>query len=146
MNEEGLEMADALKIVHLLSLAVALGMTTANLITMRYAKGVDEAARPVFGPLGRSFGAFGVMAVALLWVSGIALLLMNYDVSALSGWVLAKLVLVVILTGLVISVRKIGASAIAAGTPPPMALMSRMMHGVLATAVLIVVCAVVGFN
>ena len=75
-----------LKIVHLLSLAVALGMTTANLVTMRYAGTLAEAQRPAFGPLGRSFGAFGVMAVALLWVTGIALLLLQYDVTALSGW------------------------------------------------------------
>ena len=62
-----------LKIVHLLCLAVALGMTSANLIMMRYVKSVDPAARQEFGPLGRSFGAFGVMAIALLWITGIAL-------------------------------------------------------------------------
>lgn len=139
-------MADMLKIVHLLSFAVALGMTTANLITMRYAKGVEEAARPAFGPLGRSFGAYGVMAIALLWVTGIALLLLSYDVTALSGWVWTKLVLVVVLTGMVITVRKLGASAIAAGTPPPAALITRLMQGVLLVAMLVVVCAVVGFN
>ena len=135
-----------LKVVHLLCLAVALGMTTANLITMRYAGGLDEASRPAFGPLGRSFGAFGVMAVALLWVTGIALLLLQYDVTALSGWFLAKLVLVVVLTALVITVRKTGAKAIADGVPAPMPLMRQMTLAMLATAVLIVVCAVVAFN
>ena len=139
-------MVDILKIVHLLSLVVALGMTTANLITMRYASGVDEAARPAFGPLGRSFGAYGVMAVALLWVTGIALLLLKYDVTALSGWFTAKLVLVVILTALVISARTIGAKAIAEGTPPPMPLMRQITSGMLASGILIVACAVLTFS
>ena len=112
-----------LKIIHLLSLALALGMTTANLVTMRYAGSLEAAERPAFGPLGRSFGAFGVMAVALLWVTGIALLLLQYDVTALSGWLMAKLVLVVVLTGLVITVRKTGAKAITDGVPAPMPLM-----------------------
>ncbi len=135
-----------LKVVHLLCLAVALGMTTANLITMRYASGLDEAERPAFGPLGRSFGAFGVMAVALLWVTGIALLLLQYDVTALSGWFMAKLVLVVVLTALVITVRQTGAKAIADGVPAPMPLMRQLTLAMLATAVLIVVFAVVAFN
>ena len=102
--------------------------------------------RAPFGPLQRSFGAFGVMAVALLWVTGIALLLLRYDLTALGGWVHAKLLLVVILTGFVISVRKMGARALKEGTPPPAALMRKMMMGVLATAVVTVVCAVIAFN
>lgn len=140
------DVIEILKIVHLLSLAVALGMTTANLVTMRYVGGVDAAARPAFGPLGRSFGAYGVMAVALLWVTGIALLLLKYDVSGLPGWFTAKLVFVVILTALVISARKVGAKAIAGGTPPPMPLMWQITSAMLASGVLIVVCAVLAFN
>lgn len=139
-------MFEILKIVHLLSLVGAMGMTAANLITARYVTGVDVSLRAPFGPLQRSFGAFGVMAVALLWVTGIALLLLRYDMSALSGWVLAKLVFVVILTGLVISVRKIGARAIKDGVPPPMEQMRSMMMGVLGAAVATVACAVIAFN
>lgn len=139
-------MTEILKIVHLLCLAVALGMTTANLITIRYVGGLDAAARAAFGPLGRSFGAYGVMAVALLWITGIALTLLKYDVTALSGWFLVKLVLVVLLTGLVISARKTGAKAIAEGVPPPMPLMRQITSGMLASGILIVACAVLAFN
>jgi hypothetical protein len=139
-------MFEILKVVHLLSLAGAMGMTAANLITAGYVRGVDTSLRVPFGPLQRSFGAFGVMAVALLWVTGIALLLLRYDLGALGGWVHAKLALVVLLTGLVISVRKMGARAIKEGTPPPADLMRKMMLGVLVTAVVIVVCAVFAFN
>ena len=139
-------MADVLKIVHLLCLAVALGMTTANLITMRYAKGVDETARPAFGPLGRSFGASGVMAVALLWVTGIALFLLKYDADAFAGWFSAKMIFVVILTVQLISVRTMGAKAIKAGTQPPVELMQKITFGVLAAGVLAVTCAVMAFN
>lgn len=139
-------MIEILKIVHLLSLAVALGMTTANLVTMGYAAGVDAATRPAFPPLARAFGAYGVMAVALLWVTGIALTLLKYDVTALSGWFLAKLVLVVVLTGLVITARKTGAKAIAEGVPPPMPLMRQITTAMLASGVLVVVCAVLAFN
>lgn len=140
------ELTEILKIVHLLCLAVALGMTTANLITIRYVGGLDAAARSAFGPLGRSFGAYGVMAVALLWITGIALTLLKYDVTALSGWFLVKLVLVVLLTGLVISARKTGAKAIAEGVPPPMPLMRQITSGMLASGILIVACAVLAFN
>lgn len=135
-----------LKIVHLLCLAVAMGMTTANLITMRYAGTLDAAERPAFGPLGRSFGAYGVMAVALLWVTGIALFLLKYDLAALGGWFLAKMLFVVILTGLVISVRTMGAKAIKAGTPPPVEQIKPMTMGMLGAAVLTVVAAVLAFN
>ena len=139
-------MVETLKVVHLLSLAVALGMTTANLVTMGYAGGLDAAARPAFGPLGRAFGAYGVMAVALLWITGVALTLLKYDVTALSGWFLAKLVLVVVLTGLVITARTTGAKAIADGVPPPMPLMRQITTGMLGSGVLIVICAVMAFN
>jgi uncharacterized membrane protein len=139
-------MYEVLKIIHLLSLAGAMGMTAANLIMAGYVRGVDSSLRVPFGPLQRSFGAFGVMAVALLWVTGIALLLLRYDLTALGGWVHAKLLLVVILTGLVISVRKMGARAIKEGTPPPVDLMRKMMMGVLITAVAVVISAVFAFN
>ena len=87
-----------------------------------------------------------MMAVALLWVTGIALLLLKYDVTTLSGWFTAKLVLVVVLTALVISVRKIGAKAIADGAPPPTVLMPQLMTATLASGILIVGCAVIAFN
>jgi len=137
----------ALKIVHLLSLAIALGMTSANLVMMRYVKSLDAAARSEFGPLGRSLGAFGVMAIALLWITGIALFLLKYDLSSLSDhWVLTKLLFVVILTGMVISTRKMGADAIKSGTPVPAELMRNMTLGILAAGVLTVISAVVAFN
>jgi uncharacterized membrane protein len=136
-----------LKILHLLCLALALGMTSANLIMMRYVKGVDAAVRPEFGPLGRSFGAFGVMAIALLWITGIALFLLKYDLASFSNhWLSAKLLLVVILTTLVISSRTMGAKAAAAGTPLPPTLMRNMTLGILAAGVLTVVSAVIAFN
>lgn len=136
----------ALKVLHLICLAVAMGMTVANLIMMRYVGGVSAAARPEFGPLGRSFGAYGVMAIAILWITGIALFLLKYDMAALGGWFLIKLVFVVILTGLVISVRTMGAKAIKDGVPPPMEQIKPMTQGMLAAAVLAVVFAVVAFD
>jgi uncharacterized membrane protein SirB2 len=136
-----------LKIVHLLCLAVALGMTSANLIMMRYVKSVDPAAWQEFGPLGRSFGAFGVMAIALLWITGIALFLLKYDLTTfLDHWILTKLLLVVILTGMVISTRTMGANAIKAGTPVTPELMRNMTLGILSAGVLTVASAVVAFN
>ena len=122
-------------------------MTSANLIMMRYVKNVDAAVRPEFGPLGRSYGAFGVMAITLLWITGIALFLLKYDLTTFSDhWVLAKLLLVVILTGMVISNRTMGAKAIRAGTPVPPELMRNMTLGILGAGVLTVVSAVVAFN
>ena len=116
-------MFEFLKIIHLLALAVAMGMTTANLIAMRYVSTLDAGDRAAFGPLQRLFGAFGFMAVAFLWVTGIALLLLRYDLTALGGWVHAKLLAVVVLTALVITLRKTAMSAARDGGAPPMARM-----------------------
>lgn len=134
-----------LKIVHLLCLAIAMGMTAANLIMMRYVEGVSGAARSEFGPLGRSFGAYGVMAIVLLWITGIALFLMKYNLSDIDGWFLVKLLFVVVLTSLVISVRTLGAKAIKAQTPPPMEQIKTMTQAIMVLAILTVVAAVIAF-
>ncbi len=135
-----------LKIVHLLSLAVAMGMTTANLVTGTYVKRLSADARPHFVGLGRSFGALGLMAVALLWLTGVAMLFLRYDLNILNAWFVAKLVFVIVLTGLAIRLRMIASKSAAAGSPPPAALMRTLMFGVLIAAVLTVISAVFAFG
>ena len=138
-------MFEFLKIVHLLALVGAMGMTAANIVIMQYVATIDVSLRAPFGALQRSIGAFGVMALAILWLSGLILFLLRYDWAHLYGWFGLKLLFVVLLTGLVISVRKMGARAINDGQPPPSEKMARMMKAGLGSAVLAVVCAVLAF-
>ncbi len=136
----------ALKIVHFLALAVALGMTTANLLIFRYAGLLEEGERAAFRPLQRQFSAVGLLAIVVLWLSGVALFLLVWLGTAVSIWFWIKMVFVVVLTGLAITARKTAADAIAAGQPPPVQRMRQYVHLIAVAAVGAIASAAIAFS
>jgi uncharacterized membrane protein len=135
-----------LKIIHLLSLAVAFGLTTANLLIFRYAASLEEGERKAFGPLQRQLSAVGLIAIVLLWITGVALYLLIWLGAPVSVWFWVKMVFVVALTGLAITARKTASDAIREGKAPPAAMMRQYAHLVAASALGAIVTAVIAFN
>jgi hypothetical protein len=134
------------KIIHFLALAVALGMTTANLLIFRYAAGLETGERAAFGPLQRQFSAVGLLAIMVLWISGVALYLLVWLGSAVSIWFWIKMVFVVVLTGIAITARKTASAAIAEGRAPPVQRMRQYVHLIAVAAVGAIASAAIAFS
>jgi len=139
-------MLELLKIAHLLSMVGAMGMTTAALIGLRYVVTLESTKRPIIPPLQQKFANVGAIALILLWITGLALFALKYKAGELGGWFALKIVCVIILTGLVVTARRIAGRAKAEGAPPPVNLVVRVLSGVLTTAILVVVFAVLTFS
>ena len=135
-----------LKILHLLALAVAFGLTTANLLIFRYAASLNESERAPLGPLQRQLSAIGLLAIVLLWITGVALYLLIWLGAPVSVWFWVKMAFVVALTGLAITARKTASAAIAEGKPPPAQTMRQYAHLVAVAGFGAVVTAVIAFN
>ncbi len=136
----------ALKVIHVLALAVAFGMTTANLLIFRYTADLEVGERAAFGPLQRQFSAVGFLAVVALWITGVALYLLVWSGAAVSLWFWVKMVFVVALTGFVITARKTVSDAQAEARAPPRDRLRQYAHLVAIAAVGAIVSAVMAFN
>lgn len=139
-------MIEFLKIVHLLSLVGAMGMSLASLVTVSHMLMIEPGGRPAVAPLMRKYSNIGVGSLGLLWVTGLALYAVKYDLSALTGWFAAKLLVAVALTLLVLTLRWISARAVTAGLAPPLHPIRFILLAVLAAATLTVVSAVLAFS
>ncbi len=139
-------MHDALRIIHLLSVAAGVGLVGANFLTMRHAASLEPAQRGTLAPLQRRFGAIGMMALVLLWLTGIALYILKGYGATIGSWLMIKLAFVVLLSGLAVAVRVIVARAAANGTAPPPATMRRLISMMFFSSVVAVICAVLAFG
>jgi uncharacterized membrane protein len=135
-----------LKIIHFLSLAIAFGLTTANLLIFRYTRDGDAGEAQTFWPLQRQFSAVGLIAIILLWITGIALYLLVWLGEPVSAWFWVKMLFVAALTGLAITARKMTSAALAEGKSPPPATLRQLAHGIAIAAVGAIVSAVLAFN
>ena len=105
-----------LKIVHLLSMGAGLGIGLANMIVGIRASNAQGIA---VGALRQAQGAMGLaalVAVILLWITGIWLWLVYHN-GALDGLFLVKIAAVILLTGMSITMNMKGAKAAKGGTP-----------------------------
>lgn len=134
------------KLLHLLSLAVAFGLTTANLLIFRYTADLAAGERALFGPLQRQLSAIGLLAIVLLWITGVGLYLLIWLGAPVSVWFWGKMAFVVALTGLAITARKTASAAIADGKAPPAHRMRQYSHLVAAAGFGAMVTAVIAFN
>jgi len=90
-----------LKIIHFLALAIAVGGGVASAVVGARMRKVEASVRPVLAGIQATIGKLGLVSLALLWITGIALTYMYYDGWAnlpASFWL--KIIFVVILTGL----------------------------------------------
>jgi len=139
-------MLEFLRTAHLLGLVGAMGMTMAALVTLRYLSTLEPEKRAVVPPLQGKFANIGALSLILLWVTGLAIFALKYKTGELGGWFALKIVCVIILTGLVITTRRIAWRAKIEGSPPPLNLVIKVLSGVLTMALLSVIFAVLTFN
>jgi hypothetical protein len=135
-------MVEALKVLHFLALAVALGGGVANLALRRQAMAAEPAARPALGAAQKRLALFSAVSVGVLWLTGIALVETVYGVwtgfpavfwakiAAATVWLAA------VTTGQVL-MRRPG---------PPSPLLKPLGMGGMASALLTLVLAVLAFT
>jgi len=108
-------METALRIAHLLAMAVGLGFTVAAMLMARLAAGrAPEVLRPVQVALAR----WGFLALIVLWLTGSAMLARGPGAAALPGLFWVKMGAVLVLTGagvaMQIAIRRLEPPALAA--------------------------------
>ncbi len=140
-------MTSTLLILHFLAFSAGIGGTFANLVITRLAARSDARARPALAAASRQIGLAATLGLAVLWVTGPALVARLYGSwAALPDLFRSKMVFVVVLT---ICAVLINGSVIAArrrGRPPPPARMIVLGSLALASAVLALVLAVLTFR
>lgn len=135
-------MTEGLKILHFLALAVALGGGVANLVLRRHAMAAGPEARPALGRAQRTLAALSAVSVAVLWLTGIALVETIYGAwTGLPGVFWAKIAaatvwLAAVTTGQVL-MRRPG---------PPSPLLRPLGMGGMASAVASLALAVLAFT
>ncbi len=132
-----------LKVVHLYALILGSvgGMGTG--ILMSGAEGPPTAQ--VVSVL-KLFKTFGMIAVALLWLTGLLLVWIEYGTLALGLAFSLKLVAAIVLTALIFGSASVAAKARRAGVPPDAALMEKLGKTSALMSFVAVVCAVIAFN
>lgn len=138
-------MFETLKIIHFLSLAVGIGGGAANGIIGARMAAAPDAAKPVLGGITGLIGRLSAGALALLWITGIALVLMTGGFAAMPTFFWVKLAFVVVLTLVSIRLQMLSIRAARSGTPPPMKTMAQLGRFASVNSILIVVFAVVAF-
>jgi len=136
-----------LKIVHFLSLAVAVGGGVSSAVVGARMAKVEASVRPTLVSIQATIGKLGLGALVLLWLTGVALTYFYYD-----GWnnlppsFWLKIIFVVILTGL--SVRMNMKTGAATGSSDKVPNNSRALLGQMAAAssFLIVIFATIAFT
>ncbi len=132
-----------LKVVHLYALIVGSlgGMGTG--ILMSRAEGPPTAQ---IASVLKLFKTFGMVSIALLWLTGLMLAWIDYGTLALGLAFYVKLVAATVLTALVIGSASIAARARGAGVPPDAALMEKLGKTSALMSLVAVVFAVIAFN
>lgn len=101
-------MFETLLSIHLLSMAAGVG--TSILMAVMGARTARQPATEmttIMLAAGDASGIVSGVAVALLWLSGLAMVLLYPGVAASGGdWFIAKIILVVVLTGLVVLIHR----------------------------------------
>ena len=132
-----------LKVVHLYALILGAmgGMGTG--ILMSRADGPPSAQ--VVSVL-KLFKTFGIVAIVLLWLTGLLLAWIEYGTLALGFAFYVKLVAATVLVGLIFGSASLAAKARGAGVPPDASVMEKLGKASALMSFVAVVCAVIAFN
>ena len=132
-----------LKVIHLYALILGAmgGMGTG--ILMSRADGPPSAQ--VVSVL-KLFKTFGIVSIALLWLTGLLLVWIEFGTLALGLAFYVKLVAATVLTALIFGSASIAAKARGAGAPPDRALMEKLGKASALMSFVAIVCAVIAFN
>lgn len=131
-------------VLHILGLVIGMGSGyAARRLGPLY--GTAGEHRGVLFQVGKALGKNGHIGLALLWVTGIALVVMGRDITDMSGWFWAKMVFVLILSA---SVGMGGAAyrRFAAGDNSASGRVALMSKVTALSGVAIILCAVFAFK
>ena len=112
-------MFEALKIIHFLGLAAGIGGGLANMLAAMKLKGLPPEAMPAVGGYRITLGQVSTVGLALLWITGVWMVL-GYMDPAIKGTLLfqLKILAVIGLTVMAVLSNLTVAKARKAGTPP----------------------------
>lgn len=140
-------MTSTLLILHFLAFSVGIGGTFANLVITRRATRSDASTRPALAAAGRQIGLAATLGLAVLWVTGPALVArLHGSWAALPDPFLGKMVFVVVLTICSVLINLSVIAARRTGSPPPPRRMAFLGTLALVSAVLALILAVRAFR
>lgn len=125
-----------LKSLHLLALAIGLGLGVAGLVIGAMSKS-PEVTRPIQRRLSR----IAFAALILLWITGLWMVAQGYTFATLSLWFWLKMVVVVAMTGAAVTAQVL----LLWPRPDTPALLKKLTHIVAGSAALAVILAVLAF-
>ncbi len=137
-------MEKLLLIAHLMFIAMGTGMSFSNFVNIRLAKGQSGDIAKGLALQRRTMARFGDVVIALIWVSGLALL---WAVAPeLSGWFHAKLGFVVLLTASHAMARRTGLEIARSGNAALLSRLELFAAGVWLSALAAILLAVIAFE
>ncbi|MEO3386142.1 hypothetical protein [Mesorhizobium sp. CAU 1741] len=107
-----------LKFLHILGLMLGAAAGFGTMVVARQARRAG-APSPELMALRPHFATFGLAGIVLIWLSGLALWLLRYDLANLGPAYTLKLVVALVLLGVILAIYQVSRRAAKAGTPPP---------------------------
>lgn len=135
-----------LKIVHLLSLILGLGLGIASLFIAARAANVDSALKPVLGRMQLINGRISFLCLIVLWITGIAMFRMHHGEAEIQLSFALKMAAVIVMTVAGATAQFFAFKAIQANQPPPANIMGPLAKTIVAAGVLAVIMAVLAFT
>jgi uncharacterized membrane protein len=136
-----------LVIIHFLAFSIGIGASVSNLIVGARAARAEPQFRPALGGVSQALGKTATHSLVLLWLSGIAMVYLDWD-----GWASlpplfwAKIAAVLVLTGCSVLLNMHMLRSKRAGTPPPAPTMAMLGRVGSASALTALVIAVITFS
>jgi uncharacterized membrane protein len=131
--------------LHLIVIALGIGLTASNFINTRLALGNGAEFAKGLGLQRHTISRFGDGVIALIWVTGLLLLWMR-GAEGLTGAFYAKMLFVVLLTLLHGMARATGGKMRRSGNFDKLPLLSNVVLGGWLCAVAALICAVLAFK
>lgn len=112
-------MFETLKILHFLALLLGGAATIAPGIMMRIVQASGQPPTPAMGRSMRVLGICGLVAIVVLWLTGLAMLRLVHAEADLGLWFTIKLIAATVILVGSAGLNLLAARSAAAGTPPP---------------------------
>jgi len=139
-------MFEILKSLHLLALLLGGGASIGGAILMSQVAASGQPPTPVVQKTVAGFGQAGLLAILLLWLTGIPLGLMT-GAFATGGMLFSvKLVFATLVLILVLVMTRLRLRAASNGTPPPGPLMTTLASATRYSTILAIILAVIVFK
>ncbi len=141
-----MSLSQALLIVHLLAIAVGIGMGFSNLVGFRVASKLGGDMAKGIATHRESLIPYGDIVFVLIITSGVLLLWNIGGIQGLGGWFHAKLAFVAVWAVSYVAMRLRIRTFLASRNMALVPMIRSFAHGVVGVAVIALICAVMAFN